>query len=291
MVKVIWKSYHKPEILDRGYWDQALLEDTFKRGDFSHQLDFDNLEDGEGAIVIINGRCHIGDAEKINADISKLRWVLFILTGDEEALFPWRAIQHSNMRFWVQLPRIGLHDDANYRIPNGYRPATHEILKEIGQQGRDLGWFFAGQVNHERRQQCVEELRKLPNGVLAETDGFGKEVVAYKDYLSYMSRSKIVFCPSGIETPDNFRLYEALEAGCLPVVDAFATKNPAWGFWKYLFEDAPFPVIDYWSNLPQLLPQLLKEYPTNANSVFAWWIRYKRNLYLKLMEDVETLRG
>lgn len=296
-VKCIWKSYHLPEVINRHYWDQGLLEDAFKKGNFEHYYDFDCIDnDKEGAIVIINGRTHTEDTAAINADIAKLRWVLFIVTGDEEAVFPWREIKHPIMRVWVQLPRMNEHNDTSFKLPNGYRPTTHEILTEIGPQERTLDWSFVGQVNHERRQQCLDVLNQFkplyPNSLILGTDGFGKEALAYPEYLKVMAQSKIVLCPSGIESPDNFRLYEALEAGCVPVVDAFSTNFKTPGFWKYLFgDDIPFPIVNYWDELPQLLPTLLKEYPANANRCFAWWQQKKRQIYCKLMEDVEVLNG
>jgi hypothetical protein len=97
-------------------------------------------------------------------------------------------------------------------------------------------------------------------------------------------------CPSGVESPDNFRLYEALEAGCLPIVDAFSTNNQTPGFWRYLFgDDIPFPIVSYWDELPKLLPELLKDYPRNANRCFSWWQLKKREIKYKLLDDVEEL--
>lgn len=294
-IDIIWKSYHKPEIIDRGYWDNGLLEDIFKQVEVEHHTDFDWATEKDGAVVIINGRTHIEDTAAINEDIAKLRWVLFIDTGDEESSFPWREIKHPIMRVWIMLPRMNVHDDVSYHLPNGYRPTTHEDLKSLGFQEKDVDWFFAGQVNHARRDQCVHELRLLkeggnPNGVLIETDGFGKEVMPYFQYMKQMSQSKIVLCPSGIESPDNFRLYEALEAGCLPIVDAFSTNNQSFGFWRYLLgDDIPFPIVNYWDVLPKILPELLKGYPENANRAFAWWQLKKREIKYKLLDDVKEL--
>lgn len=292
-IDVIWKSYHEPEAISRGYWDQALLEDTFKRGEFNHHIDFD-LTDDSGAIVIINGRMHIEDTEAINADIAKLRWVVFIITGDEEALFPWREISHPMMKVWVMLPRMTEHNDASFKLPNGYRPTTHDMLAAAGQSERVLDYFFAGQNNHERRNQCVDVAKQFQtvytSTKIIETDGFGKEVLPYDQYIKDLTRAKIVLCPSGIETPDSFRVCEALEAGCIPVVDAFSTNFKTPGFWTYLFgENIPFPVLNYWDELPALLPTLLKEWPANANKIFAWWMNYKRDLYWRIIDDVEEL--
>lgn len=295
-INVIWKSYHKPEIIERGYWDDGLLEDIFKQLDVEHHTDFDWVTEDDGAIVIINGRTHTEDTDAINEDIAKLRWVLFIDTGDEEASFPWRKIKHPIMRVWVMLPRMNQHDDVSQHLPNGYRNETHEYLKEIGFREKPVDWFFAGQVNHERREQCVQELVYLrdsgenANGVLLTGDQFGKELLPYKEYLAQMAETKIVLCPSGIESPDNFRLYEALEAGCLPIVDAFSTNFKTPGFWRYIFGDnVPFPIVNYWDVLPKLMPELLKGYPENANRCFAWWQLYKRQLKYKLLDDIKEL--
>ena len=301
-INVIWKSYHKPEIIDRGYWDNGLLEDIFKQVEVVHHTDFDWVQQGEikedqdGAVVIVNGRTHTEDADAINADIARLRWVLFIDTGDEESSFPWRKIKHPIMRVWIMLPRMNVHDDVSFRLPNGYRNETHEMLKGIGFQEKPVDWFFSGQVNHERREQCVQELVCLrdsgenANGVLHQGNTFGAELMPYNEYLKQMAETKIVLCPSGIESPDNFRLYEALEAGCLPIVDAFSTNFKTAGFWRYIFgDDIPFPIVNYWDVLPKLMPELLKGYPENANRCFAWWQLKKREIKYKLLDDVKEL--
>ena len=298
-ISVVWKSYHEPEIIARGYWDQGILEDLFNRPQedtFRHHTEFKDVPENDGAVVIINARTHLEDYEQINADIASLRWCLLILTGDEEGQFDYQQIKHPLLRVWVQLPRMNVHNDVSQKLPNGARPNTRQLLYEIGKQERTLDWFFAGQINHDRREQCVNELVYLtdsgenPNGQLITTKEFGKEALAYKDYLTLMASAKIALCPSGIETPDSFRLYEALEAGCMPVVDAFATRNQSYGFWKYLFDgDVPFPIVDYWDKLPELLPELLREYPHNANKVSAWWQNKKRNLHLKLIDDIKEI--
>lgn len=300
---VIWVSYHQPEILARGYWDQAILEETFNKGNFVHHDGFSSFannqkaEDAEasmpGAVIVINGRTHIEDTERLNADIASLRWCLLIITGDEETLFPWREVHHPLMRVWVQLPRMNEHNDTSFKLINGYRTGTAQVLKELGPQQRTLAWFFAGQVNHDRREQCIAVLRQFaplyPNQTIA-TDGFGKEVVNFDGYLRGLASAKVAPCPSGIETPDTFRVYEALEAGCIPVVDAFSTRNQAPGFWEYIFgKDIPFPIIDYWDKFPAVLDQLLKEYPANANRVSAWWQLKKRELFWRLVDDVKEL--
>lgn len=291
---VVWKTYHKPEILGRGYWDQGLLEDIFKQGNFEHVTNAREVPDGEGAVVVINGRTHIEDARLLNKEIKTLAWVLFIETGDEEALFPWREVKHPLMRVWLMLPRMNQHDDVHFKLPNGYRPNTVELLKEVGIQERSIDYSFIGQVNHERRHQCFDVAMQFKeiytSAYVTGTKGFGEEAVPYKDYLEIMAKSKIVLCPSGIESPDNFRLYEALEAGAVPVVDAFSTNFKTAGFWKYLFGgDVPFPIVEYWDELPDMLPMLLRDNVAMRHKCFAWWQQYKRKLKYQLFDDIKEL--
>lgn len=294
-IPVVWKSYNS-EAIPRGYWDQGILEDLFNRQGplaFRHMEDFE--KDMDGAVVVINGRMHDKYINALMHDLNKIRWVIVIVTGDEEAVFPFEQIHHPLLRIWIQLPRMNRHNDVSYKLPNGARAGTREILKEIGDNTRDLNFMFVGQINHPRRQQCLEAVTALPeslqhNRVVQGTNGFGVEYYSQREYLEKMTRSKIVLCPSGIETPDTFRLYEALEAGCVPIVDAFASNNQDWGFWQYLFKQGvPFPIIPYWSDLPELLPELLRDYPHNANKVSAWWQNVKRDMHNKLIYDIKDI--
>lgn len=295
-VDIVWVTYHK-DILARFYWDQGILEDIFKQGNYTHHIGFDDYWKNakhDGAIVIINGRTHASakDYAKLNEDIKPLRWVILIITGDEESLFDHIQVKHPLMTYWVQLPRLNKHNDV-HRLVNGYRPTTREILGKVSryQDERTCDWMFAGQITHRRREQCEHilqsaEMQKLQN-VFITTKTFGEEAIEYSEYLTAMSHTKFVLCPSGPESPDSFRVWEALEAGCIPIVDSHSTNNEVPGFWEYLLgNDMPFPIVNEWYELPTLMPQLLKEYPHNANRAFAWWQLHKFNLKRELEKEI-----
>ena len=279
----------------RGSWDMGILDDLTAGPKYKHYEGIDALPKDSGAVVVVPSRLWLGKEEAINKAIQSLTYVVLILCGNEEADFDLSKIKHPMLRVWVQLPRMNLHNDVSYKLVNGYRPNTPQVLKEIGRQERIYDYSFAGQINHERRQQCIDVLRQfepLYNCRLAETDSFAKEALNQREYLTMLAQTKIAPCPSGVESPDSFRLYEALEAGCLPVVDAFSTQFKTAGFWQYLFnETPPFPIIDYWDKFPILLPQLLKEYPANVNRVSAWWQLKKREIGNKLIDDIRILHG
>jgi hypothetical protein len=99
-------------------------------------------------------------------------------------------------------------------------------------------------------------------------------------------------CPSGPVTPDTFRLWESLEAGCVPIVDATCPKSgfPD-GFWPYTLHSVPpFPIIYDWKDLPDMIEAELNKWPFNAVALGGWWREYQASSYGWLATDFEDLR-
>ncbi len=289
MANVVW--FGDQDGNNGKWWDQALLRETLSS--YTQYEGIDSLPDGEGAIVVLPTRLWTGSEQQVSDSLQRLKFVELILAGDEEATFDWRAIRHPRMKVRVMMPRMGLHDDASHTV-HGYCPDTRSALRKCGQQTRDIDYSFCGQVNHIRRTECKTAADQLkadyPSAVVIGTETFAAKALEYDEYMKIMARSKIVLCPSGIESPDSFRLYEALEAGCIPIVDAFSTKNPHPGYWKYLFgSDIPFPIVNNWRELPDILPNLLANYQEISSRCFGWWQLRKKELKYNLEDDYKEL--
>lgn len=309
-VPVVWVSYRRPNIISRGYWDQGLLERILDRRawrpagaiGYSHHDGFEELPaDAAGAVVVVPAQHHhmADEVERLNRDLARLSWVVLILTGDECSLFPWTAVDHPRMRMWVMTPRPHLHREMIDRTAlqptffgEGYHAEIPDLLAGLVKEAdqRPLDWFFAGQVTHERRQALAAALRRLGDrwsGDLVETPGFTKGLPR-EEYLRRMASAKVVPCPSGPGTPDSFRLYEALEAGALPLADA--TTPEGWGgFWSFVYGDVPFPVVEDWRQVGGVIDEALAGWPANANRAAAWWQAEKRRLAYRLDDDVRAL--
>lgn len=309
-VDVLWFNLNPADqSIARGYWDQGMIE-----GLFSNQIwrpvagyTFTHYEgelphDVEGAVVVIPARHHAtpDHMEKINRFLATLDWALVILTGDEENDFQYEQLQHPRLIVWVMTPYAGREHSPLVRfLPNGWPPAAPAALKDAGIAAgtRPKDWFFAGQITHIRRENCVKELRlmleKGGNGDLVETAGFTQGVDP-DEYYYRLAQAKVAVCPSGPITPDTFRIYEALEAGCLPIADGRPPSDDyPNGFWQYLFgmDELPFPIVQDWGELPGVMDRALGEWPRNANRAFAWWQQYKRQMAYNLREDLVKLRG
>ena len=307
MIPVLWISRH-PEILSRGYADQGFLEAVLDRSVWTppSALEFEHHEDvgrggggfpsvGDGAVVILPARHHASepDVEWFLGELARLNWYVVILSGDEEWVFPWaRVPRDERRRVWVMQPRPE-HAGMDGLIPGGWYPGTREGL--VGMEPlageRPLDWFFAGQVTHKRRTQMASALLGLPAGQFYPTKGY-LQGMPQRKYLQTLASAKIVPCPSGPMTVDTARPLEALEAGCVPIVDTVTPRGESYDYWRICFgPDCPLPRIAEWSDFPAMLRAELAGWPHNANRLSAWWQQWKRRITLQLERQIREASG
>ena len=281
----------KKETPCKDYWDYGIIYDIF--GDMEYK-EVNELPLCDNAIVVLPARHHADMWEEVNRELRKVKCVILFLMGDEEGDFPVEKLEHRSRGLWIQNPMPGRYDNIKYtKLGTGYPPHLKEFRSKDAPD-KDLDWYFAGQVTHSRREECVEQLKNMDGGELVEGPSFTKGVEP-KEYIEKLSRAKIAPCPSGPITPDTFRLFEALELGCLPIADT-QTPDEDWkGFWEWLlnrdhdYRRIELTTISDWSSLPGYTNELLAQYPNVNNKVQESWIKYKiwmKNLLLNQMHSL-----
>lgn len=279
---------------DKGYWDTFLLEKIFEGPEFELVDNFEfnqgSIVDTDFGIIVIPARHNLDKIVEINDYINKFAGVVVIVAGDEEALFPVEKLHHSNMKVWLMTP----HQDKIYTNVDrfiGEGITNHCALIPTKIPDKINRWFFAGQNTHKRRGECIRALRQINNGELIETHGFARGLPP-EDYIKKMCAAKVVPCPSGPVTPDTFRIYEALEMGCVPIADAISSRSEVEGYWNRLFgENIPFPIIEDWSKVGDYINFFNDTFNESSNKIFAWWQMYKRNLKINLLKDFANISG
>ena len=110
-------------------------------------------------------------------------------------------------------------------IPLGYHQQPTQKHKTF--EERDLVWSFHGTDWFDRSIQLREFVSFTPYSCHLQPHWNHPTATKEKLYLSLLGNSK--FCPvlKG-QNPETFRLYEALEAGCLPVTTITDTVYVAW---------------------------------------------------------------
>lgn len=309
MIPVLWLSYHK-ETPHRGYFDTGFLELLFEGKIYNPSIryEFEQKDvsaipkDLDGAVVVLPARYHTNNVKRLNKELNQLKWCFLILANDEESLFPREQLKHPNMKLYVMTPRPA-HDDkpATVYIGEGFPKDAPELIRAAKTEAmeRPLDYWFSGQVTHSRRYQLIEALDTVEEfkennklvGEYNKTAGF-TQGLDHPEYYRKMASAKAIPCPSGPATPDSFRTFEALEAGCVPIAD---NKTPeetgagVEGYWQYVFPDSPFPTIDNYETLQGELTNIRDLYPVLNNIVFAWWQQYKRSFAIRIRKDIGKL--
>lgn len=270
-------------------WDQTMLDELFANRLYDTGLQFKRVEgypNTDGCVLIIPGRYWAGHETDITEALSRYRWVLLARVGDEEDAFDVSVIDHPNMRVWVQTPRTDKTYSGARLFGVGITP--HMTALPCTPPDKTLDVFLAGQKTHERRQECFASLNGIANASVVATEGFTQGLDP-KDYAALMVSAKVAPCPSGPASPESFRLFEALEAHCVPIADDITPGYDSAGYWERLFPGCPFPVLRDYESLPGYIAEALDGWPANANRIAAWWMRKKREYARWLVEDLKAL--
>lgn len=235
-----------------------------------------------GTILVVPGRYWHKAMPDIEDAVASYEWLLLFRTSDEEDLFDVNEFAGpERTKFWVQTPRREYPGARLFGV--GFPAHFNHLSLELPE--KKLNVFISAQDTHQRRHECFDSLDGLPDskpGRVHRTPGFTQGMDP-AEYVRCMSKAKVAPCPSGAVSVDSFRFWEALEAHSLPVPDAVSPVDGETNYWDRI--GYPFPVVGDWSAVPW--SELLNDCPANLTT--AWWMRYKRQLALNLVEDLEML--
>jgi hypothetical protein len=262
-------------------WDYGLLKEIFTKYDIE-QIKVTSLPEEERAFVVVPGPQNLGYEEYINKEIQNIQRVVLFINGDEEGRFDITQINHPNAEIWVQYP-YAKHDSLN-KLPIGVPQHLKNLVPDYPSKDYDI--YFSGQITHQRRRQVADVLPTLPNALYTLTAGFAQGGEP-KDYYKALASAKIAPAPAGAATVDTFRFFEAIEMLCLPVGDLRNSNGIHMRFYEDVFGyEPPTSYVSDWSELNSLVPKLLENYPQNMHTIVSWWIKYKRDLGIKIMRQV-----
>lgn len=259
--------------------------------DNHHFSGWEALPKNDGAVIVIHGGHLRNQISEINENINKLPWVICIIIGDEESDFDSLSLYHPRMKLWRQSPNPSTphkYRNVNRFIPVGYPCDAKELIPKKIVKTKD--WAFAGQITNKTREDCMAAIQNLPNGRLEPTKQFYSGL-EHKEYFEMLASAKISPCPSGPVCPDTFRLYESLQCHCVPIVE----EKPGWrtfeyiGFWKMLFGEHPFVLIQNWNEASEKIKMILDEYDEYQRRCVAWWNKYRAEYFHYLETDLKSL--
>ena len=162
-------------------------------------------------------------------------------------------------------------------LPLGYKNgfASAQPVRPASQ--RALTWCFAGDPNKSTRQEMLRAMRQVPGGHEYATTGFAAaDNMPVGVYRDLMGDAIFAPCPAGWVNLDSFRVYEALEAGCIPIVE----RRPGFDYFSSLLGPHPMPTVSDWEEAASMVRILMAQdrAETLRAACHAWWRGYMASL-------------
>ena len=102
---------------------------------------------------------------------------------------------------------------------------------------------------------------------------FNQKIISVDEMSDIFSSTEFMPCPNGFFHPETYRLYEALECECIPIVES------AYNYYDRLFPGNPFIKINKWSDAKPILKGWdLDQIKQKKEQLKIWWNKYKEEL-------------
>jgi hypothetical protein len=162
-------------------------------------------------------------------------------------------------------------------VPVGYRAGFARPQPPPAVEHRPHLWCFAGDPYKTTRADMLENMRKVGPGREHLTRGFNcAHKLGVGDYRALMESSIFVPAPCGNENIESFRVWEALEAGCIPIVE----RRPGLDYFRQWLGPHPLPTVDDWREVGGVIEAIRQDNGFEARRLAChhWWQGEKARL-------------
>ena len=256
-----WGIYHQKN-------SDSWIYEILKKTEFKIIENEKDLDSGDILIIIdSNPEKKIDLYEKFKLLCSKI--LLFHL-GDETG--PYDLSQIYNKCNFVFRPFCSNKYFKNNKvkcIPIGYKSG----IKEIKKNNREYKWAFTGTPHKSSRHDLLFQLSDIEPFFLHKTDKFDEKIISVEEMSEVLSSTQFMPCPNGFVHPETYRVYEALECGCIPIVEN------TYNYYDRLFPDHPFIQVEKWIDVKPMIKNWNNDQvKKKTKECEAWWESYKNKL-------------
>ena len=117
-------------------------------------------------------------------------------------------------------------------------------------------------------------LLKTTNGnKMLKTNKFNNKIIEVDRMSEILSTTEFIPCPNGFFHPETYRLYEALECECIPIVEN------AFKYYDRLFPNNPFLKVDKWIEAKTVIGKWgSAQIKHKREECKIWWSQHKNQL-------------
>ena len=235
--------------------------------------DTQNLDENESLIIVDH---MISTKESFYFDLSnKVKKIFLIHLGDEGGAEKKDLVYPLCEHIWrtFSLPMFKNFKNVT-SIPIGYK--CDPIKDNINILKRNYKWSFLGTTHGSSRYDLLNKHKNITPNFINLTENFsGKKSMDTNDYYKILNNSIFAPIPHGYFHPETYRLYEALEAGCIPIIE-----NP-FQFFDNFLPNNPLLSVNSWEDSSTIIKKYLenkKDIEILRNKINDWWTQHKENL-------------
>jgi len=258
----IWGVYHK-DCSDK--WIYEIL----------NKIEFEVIQsekdlESEDILIIVDSS--IEKKEELYTKLELICSKMFLIhLGDEAGVYDLSKIYNKFNYVWRTFCLNRYFNNKKVScLPLGYKSGTL-FKKEVVE--RKYKWAFLGTPHKSSRHDLLFQFSDIEPSFFHKTKKFNEKIIDVSEMSEILTSTEFIPCPNGFVHPETYRLYEALECGCIPIVEN------AYKYYDRLFPNNPFIKVDRWIEAKPVIrgwgddqiKQKLEECRT-------WWSQYKNQL-------------
>ena len=212
---------------------------------------------------------------KLNAICSKI--FLFHL-GDESGSYDLSSVYNNCNYVWRSFCSSRYFENEKVKcIPIGYKSGIVNKQKN----NRKYKWAFTGTPHKSSRHDLLFQFSDVKPFFCHKTEKFNVKIISVDEMSEVLSSTEFMPCPNGFFHPETYRLYEALECECIPIVEN------AYHYYDRLFPSNPFIKINKWADAKLMMKEWEKnQIEQKRNECTIWWSNFKNILQEFVKEKI-----
>ncbi len=269
---LIWGEYHK------NYSNKWIYE-ILNKINFQ-SINSDQELDNKDTLIIIDS-----SVEKKVEFYTKLKLlcskIFLIHLGDETGIYDLSPVYGNCNHVWRTFCTGRYFNNKKVDcIAVGYKSGVEINKKDLK---RKYKWAFIGTPHKSSRHDLLFQLSSIQPSFSYKTEKFHKKIMDTEEMTQVLSQTSFLPCPNGFVHPETYRLYEALESGCIPIVEN------AYKYYDRLFPDNPFLKIDKWIEAKEIINKWTEQkIIKKSEECNFWWRKYKEKLQEDIKEKIKS---
>jgi hypothetical protein len=266
-----WGQYHKK---NSDKWIYEILNKV----DYKVLQSENDLQKND-KLIIVDSSIEEKESLYIKLQMSCSKIFLFHL-GDETGIHDTSSIYKNCSYVWRSFCLNKFFSNKKVQcIPIGYKSGVSN--KDI--KSRKYKWAFTGTPHKSSRHDLLFQFSEIKPFYCYKTQKFDQKIISTNEMSEILSSTEFIPSPNGFFHPETYRVYEALECGCIPIVEN------AYSYYERLFPNNPFIKINIWKNAKSIIQGWgSKEIKKKREECMGWWSKYKTDLQENIKNKIKS---